>query len=129
MTDDAAVDRAQSRDGAISYFHIPAVDVRRSAAFYGAVLGWTIHNGDTNRPGFVDGTGRVGGAWVTNQAVATEPGLLPYVYVDHIDDTLDRVQAHGGEVVAAPYEEGNLWVATFRDPAGNVMGLWHEGPR
>jgi len=37
--------------------------------------------------------------------------------------------AAGGEVVRAPYQEGNLWVATFRDPAGNVVGLWQEGER
>jgi len=34
--------------------------------------------------------------------------------------------AHGGEVVKAPYPEGNLWVATVRDPAGNMIGLWQE---
>lgn len=121
--------RALSRNGALSYFHIPAVDVRRSAAFYGAVAGWTIHNGDTDRPGFVDGSGQVGGAWVTNQAVAPEPGLLAYIYVDRIDDAVERITANGGEIVEPPYPEGNLWVATFRDPAGNVMGLWHEGDR
>jgi predicted enzyme related to lactoylglutathione lyase len=25
--------------------------------------------------------------------------------------------------------EGDLWVATVRDPAGNLIGLWQEGPR
>jgi len=117
------------RPGAISYLHIPAADVRAAAAFYGAVFGWTIHNGDTDRPGFEDGTGHLGGAWVTNQAVSREPGLLPYVYVDEIDAIASRITQLGGEIVAAPHPEGNLWIATFRDPAGNVMGLWHDGPR
>ena len=35
----------------------------------------------------------------------------------------------GGEIVKAPYPEGNLLVATVRDPAGNVIGLWQEAPR
>jgi predicted enzyme related to lactoylglutathione lyase len=126
---DPGVDRNLSRSGGISYLHIPAVDVRRSAAFYGAALGWTIHNADTNRPGFEDGGGHVGGAFVTNQAPSREPGFLFYVYVDQIDEAVERVTAAGGEVVRAPYEEGNLWVATFRDPAGNVVGLWQEGER
>jgi predicted enzyme related to lactoylglutathione lyase len=54
---------------------------------------------------------------------------LPYFYVDRIDDAVGRVVAHGGEVVRPPYAEGNLWVALIRDPAGNVIGLWQEGPR
>jgi predicted enzyme related to lactoylglutathione lyase len=40
-----------------------------------------------------------------------------------------EVEAQGGEIVKAPYPEGNLWVATFHDPAGNVLGLWQEGAR
>ena len=41
----------------------------------------------------------------------------------------ERVVAYRGEVVKAPYPEGDLWVATVRDPAGNVIGLWQQGPR
>jgi predicted enzyme related to lactoylglutathione lyase len=51
---------------------------------------------------------------------------LPYIYVDTIDETTELIQAHGGEMIEAPSPEGNLLVATFRDPAGNVLGLWQE---
>jgi hypothetical protein len=34
-----------------------------------------------------------------------------------------------GAVVKAPYPEGDLWVATFRGPAGNTVGVWQLGPR
>jgi len=64
----------------------------------------------------ITGTGHVSGAWVTDQAISREPGLLPYIYVDRIDDAIEQVEAQGGEIVKAPYPEGNLWVATFRDP-------------
>ena len=63
---------------------------------------------------------------MTDQAVAREPGLLLFIYVDGIDEVAERIATHGGEVVRAPYPEGNLKVATFRDPAGNVLGLWEE---
>jgi len=55
--------------------------------------------------------------------------VLPYIYVGRIDDTLERITAHGGELVTPPYPEGDLWVATFRDPAGNVLGVWQRGTR
>jgi hypothetical protein len=124
-----ASDEGLATPGAITYLHIPAADVRRSAAFYGDVFGWRIHNADSGRPGFEDTSGRIGGAWVTNQAVASEPGLLPYIYVSDVDQTVARIKAGGGEIVSGPGPEGSLIVATFRDPAGNVVGLWHDTTR
>jgi uncharacterized protein len=84
---------------------------------------------DTEHSRFSDSTGHLIGCWLTDRAISREPRLLPYIYVDHIDDFVERVTAHGGEVIKAPYPERNLWVATVRDPAGNVIGLWQEGPR
>jgi predicted enzyme related to lactoylglutathione lyase len=51
--------------------------------------------------------------------------------VDNIDETLARIEAHGGQVVQKPSPDcpGGEWLARFRDPAGNVMGLHQEGAR
>lgn len=116
------------RPAGISYLHIPARDVRQSAAFYQAVFGWEL-TGDPDRPGFADGTGHVIGHWQPDMVVAGEAGIMPYVYVDRVDDALQKINERGGEVVRLPYPEGDLWVATFRDPAGNVLGVWQHGPR
>jgi uncharacterized protein len=123
------VDARLARHGGLSYLEIPAVDAQQSAAFYEKVLGWNLRWRDTDDPKFEDATGHLIGRWVTGRAISREPGLLPYIYVDRIDDAVGRAVAHGGEVVKVPYPEGNLWVATFRDPAGNVIGLWQEGAR
>jgi len=32
-------------------------------------------------------------------------------------------------IPAGDAREGDLWVATFRDPSGNVLGVWRRGPR
>jgi predicted enzyme related to lactoylglutathione lyase len=121
------VETRLAQHGGLSYLHIPAIDVHQSAAFYEQVFGWTIRGHDTHYPGFDDGTGHVSGAWVTDQAIAREPGLLPYIYVNDINDIVEQIKEHGGEIVKAPSPEGNLWIATFRDPAGNVLGLWQQG--
>lgn len=115
-----------TQNGSVSYLHITAVDLKRSAEFYRDVLGWAVRGEDTPRPGFVDPSGHLGGAWVAGQPPAGEPGLLLYAYVDSIDDTLALVTANGGGVVEGRHEEGNVWVATFTDPSGNVVGLWSE---
>ena len=118
-----------ARHGGLSYLEIPAFDVRQSATFYEKVLGWNLRGHDSDDPRFNDATGHLIGRWVTGRAISREPGLLPFIYVDHIDNAVERAAAHGGEVVKAPDPEGDLWVATVRDPAGNVIGLWQQGPR
>ena len=120
------VDASRSRAGGVSYLHIPAVDPKQSAMFYEHVFGWSVDGHDTNRPSFRDGTGHVGGAWVTDQDPSPSPGLVPYIYVDTIDETTELIQAHGGEIIDAPSAEGDLLTAAFRDPAGNVLGLWQQ---
>ena len=115
--------------GHVSYQEIAAVDVKQSAAFYQAVFGWRIETRDAGHISFDDLSGDLIGRWVAGRAIARTPGLVAYIYVDRIDEVAARIVARGGEVAKAPYEEGNLWVATFRDPAGNLMGIWQAGPR
>jgi predicted enzyme related to lactoylglutathione lyase len=114
------------------YLEIPALDVEQSASFYESLFGWNIRQRGSGRPSFVDATGNVSGAWVAGRSPVPEPGLLPYVWVDNIDDTLGRAAMLGGQVLARPHrdhEPDGEWIATFRDPAGNVIGLYQEGPR
>jgi predicted enzyme related to lactoylglutathione lyase len=127
--DEHGADTRLARSGAITYLHIPATDVRQAAAFYREVFGWHIDNPDSDRPSFDTPSGQLSGAWVSDHFAATEPGLLPYIYVDQIEDAVARILAHGGEIVTRPFPEGLLTVATFRDPAGNVIGLWHDTTR
>ena len=120
------VDATLVRHGGLSYLEIPAADARRSASFYQKVLGWNLTGGDTDRPKFQDQTGHLIGRWVTGRPIPREPGLVPYFYVDHIDEVVKRVQANAGKVIEGPRPEGILSVASVRDPAGNVIGLWEE---
>jgi predicted enzyme related to lactoylglutathione lyase len=124
-----SVDSRLARHGHVSYLEIPAVDTDKSAAFYEAVFGWSIRRRDNGHLSFDDRSGDLIGHWVTGRAVSREPGLVPYIYVDHIDDIVERIVKQGGQIVRSPYPEGDLWVATFRDPAGNHMGIWQAGPR
>jgi len=114
------------RPGGVSYLRIAAADVARSAAFYRTVFGWRTEEGAGR---FADATGHVIGHFMTELPVAGEAGVVPYVYVSDIDETLAKIPAAGGEVSVPPYAEGDLWVAVTRDPAGNAVGVWQRGPR
>jgi uncharacterized protein len=69
------------------------------------------------------------GHFMPDLPFSADAGILPYIYVVHIDESLGRVPANGGEVTVPPYPEGDLWVALFRDPAGNIIGVWQQGAR
>jgi uncharacterized protein len=114
------------RPGDVSYIRIPAPDPAAAAEFYTAVFGWKARPGSTS---FEDGTGHVIGHFMPDLPVAGEAGVVPYIYVQDIDDALLRVRDSGGDVTREPYPEGNLWVAMTADPAGNAIGVWQAGPR
>ncbi len=114
--------------GKISYVQIPAADVGESADFYETVFGWNIRRHDGGRIAFDDTTGEVSGVWLTDRPPSVEPGLLMYMNVEDVQRALEKIVEAGGEIVTplTPQGEGEAF-ATFRDPAGNVLGVFHEG--
>jgi predicted enzyme related to lactoylglutathione lyase len=109
------------RDRAVSYLELPAADIEASAAFYREALGWKVRDDS-----FTDGSGHVIGHWRTDLTVAGDSGIRPYIYTENIDQVLDAITACQGELVQPRYLEGDLWVAHFRDPAGNILGVWQH---
>lgn len=109
--------------GKVSYMQIPASDADALASFYEKVFGWELR-GDSNHRSFTDASGELIGAFITDLKTSGEPGVLPYMSVDDINAAVEKVTAEGGEIVKPVYDEGDLKVATFRDPQGNVMGIW-----
>jgi uncharacterized protein len=113
-------------NGKVCYIEIPSSDVQRSAGFYSKVFGWRIRQRGDGHTAFDDTTGEVSGAWVTGRPAAREPGLLLYVMVDSVAATVDAVIANGGEIVQEIGAGAPEITARFRDPAGNVIGLYQE---
>jgi predicted enzyme related to lactoylglutathione lyase len=112
--------------GKICYVEIPTEDVQRSAEFYNGVFGWQLRTRGDGVKAFDDATGQVSGAFVTGRPPSPGPGLLLYVMVDSVADTVDSVVAHGGEIVQPLGVDAPELTARFRDPGGNVIGLYQE---
>jgi predicted enzyme related to lactoylglutathione lyase len=113
-------------NGKICYLEIPAVDVRRSAAFYKAVCGWQLRERRDGSIAFDDGVGEVSGTWVLGRPPSSQVGILIYVMVDNVASTLEAVVANGGEIVQPIGGDAPEITARFRDPAGNIIGLYQE---
>jgi predicted enzyme related to lactoylglutathione lyase len=115
-------------NGKICYVEIPAIDVPRSALFYQAVFGWAVRRRGDGSTAFDDAVGEVSGTWVVGRPPSREPGLLLYIMVDSVAATIDAVIAHGGELVQPIGVDAPEITARFRDPAGNVIGLYQQPP-
>ena len=113
-------------NGKICYVEIPALDVARSALFYREVFGWVIRRRGNGSTAFDDAVGEVSGTWVMGRPPSRAPGLLLYIMVDSVAATIDAVMAHGGELEQPIGVDAPEITARFRDPAGNVIGLYQQ---
>ena len=121
----------------VVHFEIPAEDVERAKGFYGSVFGWhletmqmpggeytsamtTAVDDQTQQP---SEPGAINGGLM--QRTEQTPSPVITIDVDAIDDTLQEVEAAGGTTVTPRTEiQGMGAFAYFKDPDGNVMGLW-----
>lgn len=116
-------------NGKICYLEVPATDVQSSAAFYESVFGWRMRTRGDGATAFDDSTGEVSGAFVLGRPPASEPGVLVYVMVDDCAAAAAAVVGSGGEIVQPIGADAPEITARFKDPGGNVVGLYQERPR
>ncbi len=111
-------------NGKICYLEIPSNDIAKSAAFYEAVFGWHVRTNNEGHTAFDDGVGQVSGQWRKGWAPHTG-GITIHIMVDDAVATVEKVVANGGEIVE-PVSGPREKFAKFRDPSGNVMGIYQE---
>jgi uncharacterized protein len=126
----------------VVHFEIPADDLDRAKSFYGSVFGWelqtmpmdggeytSVRTTDVDEetqlptePGAING-----GMFVRNESTVTTPVIT--IDVDGIDDALKQIEAEGGSTVTPRTAIPGMGAfAYFKDPEGNVMGLWETTP-
>jgi len=113
-------------NGKVCYIEMPAGDVKTSASFYQNVFGWNIRTRGDGAVAFDDGVGEVSGAWVLGREPSTTVGLLIYIMVDSVAETIEKVTANGGRIVQPIGADAPEITARFTDPAGNIFGLYQE---
>lgn len=111
-------------NGKICYIEIPATDIGGSAAFYQRVFGWNVRQRGDGSTAFDDSVGEVSGSWRLGRPPSSQVGLLVYIMVDSVAATLEAVVANGGEIAQPIGGDAPEITARFRDPAGNVIGLY-----
>jgi predicted enzyme related to lactoylglutathione lyase len=113
-------------NGKICYIEMPSRDIGESESFYRKVFGWNIRRRGDGSVAFDDTVGQVSGSWVKGRSPMREVGLLVYIMVDSVAATVESVVANGGEIVQPIGGDAPEITARFRDPSGNVLGLYQE---
>jgi uncharacterized protein len=95
-------------------------------AFKSKFSTWSVRKRDEGSTAFDDTIGEVSGIWVLGCSAQREAGYLISIMVDNAEATVRKIQTEGCEIVkpiGADYPE---ITARFRDPAGNLLGIYQE---
>ncbi len=120
------VERPTFRTGKVCYLEMPATDIARSAEFYQRVFGWRIRERGDGITSFDDTVNEVSGTWVLGRQPAAEPGLMIYIMVADAEAAVGAVLTAGGEIVRPIEPAASEVFAWFRDPGGNVLGIYQQ---
>jgi uncharacterized protein len=126
--------------GRLVHFEIPFDDGDRARAFYGEAFGWNlmempemnytiVMSGPTEESGMPSEPGYINGGMYSREGdYPTSPVIT--VDVASIDDALEKIEKLGGSTVLAKQQVGEMgFAAYFKDPEGNVLGLWETAPQ
>ncbi len=108
--------------GQLCYLQIPADDIEISARFYERLFGWSV---DPPGAGF-EAPGLIG-QWVTDRPASPEAGPVGWINVPDIRRTLTEAAEVGATVRDEPTPDGPRLLASFLDPAGNLIGIVQLG--
>ena len=116
----------------VKHFEIPSANPEVTMKFFTKVFGWKFqqfgkqeywlaNTGDETSPG-------INGAIM--KEVAPGQPVINTIFVDHIDDMIDKIQKNGGKIHKQKMPiPGVGWLAFFTDPDGNMHGVMQEDKR
>jgi PhnB protein len=104
--------------GELCYLQIPADDVEISARFYERVFGWSVEppGAGFEAPGLI-------GQWITDRPASPESGPVGWITVPDVEGALADAVAAGARLRMQPTLDGPRVLASFLDPAGNLVGI------
>jgi predicted enzyme related to lactoylglutathione lyase len=120
----------------VGHFEIPVKDMERAAEFYRRVFGWKVEALPWGGPAYskirpavlgeAEEVGELGGGLMEASALGSpHPLLVIHLWEGSMEECLSRIIEAGGRMEKAPSQIGEMGTfARFRDPEGNLLGLW-----
>lgn len=118
---------------AVVMWDINSPDAARARSFYHGVFGWkmsepsappvrlsTVESGDGGIQGVMGQAPKEG----DHDAGVRHQGLIVYIKVHDVGETLAKIESQGGKKIWGPTEVApGFWLAQFEDPDGVRLGL------
>jgi predicted enzyme related to lactoylglutathione lyase len=115
----------------VVHFEIPCNNPGKTMDFFKEVFGWrfeqfgkeeywSVMTGDESSPGIDGGIMKRKNP---NQPIANS------IQVDNLDETIKHIENSGGKIVVPKMAIPLVgWLAYFKDPDGNIHGLFKDDP-
>lgn len=114
-------------EGRFVWTDLTAPDGEAAGRFYSELLGWRLDRDESEMGvyliGEVDGRDAAGVMGQVPDQAGMPPMWTIYLASDRIEDTLVRVEQHGGTVVQPPFEIPDGRIAIAADPTGGVFAI------
>ncbi len=120
----------------VVHFEIPAMNVERAQKFYSSVFDWKItampemkytivSTGPTSDEGMPSEPGFINGGLMEKKDPLTSPIIT--ISVADIQQAITEIKKAGGTLIKEPVKVADMGLsAYFKDPEGNLMGLWQN---
>lgn len=113
-------------------FEIPTSDAERAARFFGNVFGWQhrVQKEDSGQlsvleTGPDEEAGINGSLYLRSKVPPENARFINIIEVDDLDEYIRKLKSHGGTILFGKVAlSGVGFLAYFRDPDGNVMGIF-----
>ena len=109
------------------HIEIPCTDLNRVSKFYGDVFDWkSEHIPAMDYATYKTPEGVGGGFSKQLKPAAKDSGAMLYIMVDNIEDSLKKIETHGGKTLRTKTPiPGIGHFAVFKDIEGNEMALFN----
>lgn len=111
----------------VVHFEIPSDDPEKSIAFFKEAFGWSFQQFGSE-PYWIALTGAETVPGINGAIMKKRDPMQPLVNsisVENMDESIDKITGAGGQIVVPKMAlPGVGWMAYFKDPDGNIHGIW-----
>lgn len=112
----------------VTHFEIPCEQPERTMSFFEGVFNWSFKKFGEEEYWFaVTGKDSPGINGAIMKKRHPDQPIANSISVNKIDETLKKIEKYKGQVVVPKMAiPGAGWIAFFKDPDGNIHGLWQD---
>ncbi len=107
------------------HIELQTQDLAGARSFYAALFDWRIEDLPGMQYAMIEVDEGTGGGMMQAKSPEARSEWIPFIAVENVSDTTERVRALGGTILKGPAEvPGYGWYSVVADPAGATFGIW-----